>query len=283
MNIFKILVTLAALLLLSGCAAPVLLFGGAAGAGTTLAKEKTIGSSIDDTNIWAKIKAAFTAHRKELPDVLSDVSVEVSEGRVLLTGTVASADERLEILKLVWQQAGVREVINELKIREGEKELGISQYTSDTWITTQVKSKMLMDKNIHSINYNVETIDGVVYVLGVAVTQEESDLVKTTIENIKNVTKCVSYIRVKGQQQTKELDQVEVSEPNDEAQVIEKGEPVHSEKKLEINSEHEPEQETANFDEEIEVHNEEVPIVKKTPKKKPVVDDEMEIEYSDSE
>ncbi len=279
MNIFKILISLLALLMLSSCAAPILLFGGAAGAGTTLAKEKTVGSSLDDTNIWTKIKAAFMAHRQELPDALGDVSVEVSEGRVLLTGAVASAEERLQILKLVWEQAGVREVINELKIREGEKELGISEYTSDTWITTQVKSKMLMDKNIHSINYNVETIDGVVYVLGVAATQEELEQVRTTVESIKNVAKCITYVRVKGQQQTKELDNLQVSEPNDEAQVMEKGEPVKPEK--------EPQPQPAGFDEEIEANNEEVHIVKKpakkAPKKKMVVDDDMEIEYSDSD
>ncbi len=276
MNILKILITLIFLLLLSACAAPILLFGGAAGAGTALSKEKTVGSSIDDSNIWTKIKAAFMQHRKELPDALGDVSVEVSEGRVLLTGTVASADERLQILKLVWEQAGVREVINELKIREGEKELGIGEYTSDTWITTQVKSKMLMDKNIHSINYNVETIEGVVYVLGVALSEEELEQVRTTVESIKNVTKFVSYIRVKGQQQTKELDNVQASEPNDEAQIIEEGTPVQEKK---------PQPEPAAFDEEIDTHHdaEETPVVKKAPKKKMVVDDDMEIEYSDSE
>jgi osmotically-inducible protein OsmY len=271
MNQVKILLAVLSLLLLSGCAAPILLFGGAAGAGTTLAKDKTVGSSVDDTNIWAKIKAAFLQHHKEIEGVLSSVSVEVSEGRVLLIGTVASADDRLKILRLVWEQAGVREVINELKIHDEEGKSGLGQYSSDTWITTQVKSKMLMDKIIHSINYNIETMDGMVYALGVARDEVELERVRTVVESIAGINKFVSYVRVKGQKQVKAADTTQIDNHDDEEQVIEKS--THTE----------PGQKSESFiDDEVE-YEKPIKVMPKKKVKKPIAEDDIEIEYSDSE
>jgi len=189
-------------LLLSGCAAPVLMFGGVAGAGATLSKEKTVGSSLDDTNIWTKIKAAFLQHHKEIEGVLSNVSVEVSEGRVLLTGKAASADDRLKILKLVWEQNGVKEVINEIKLENNEESIG--SYSKDVWITAQVKAKLLANKAVRSINYNIETIDSIVYILGVARSEEELSQVISEAENVKNVTKVVNYIKARGEHKISE-------------------------------------------------------------------------------
>ena len=197
MNRSKILLSVATLFLLSACIGPELFFGSVVGAGATLSKEKTVGSSLDDSNIWAKIKAAFLQNHKKIDGILTDVSVEVSEGRVLLTGTVASADDRLAILKIVWDQAGVREVINEIKLRESKEETGVKGYASDSWITTQVKSKMLVNKEIRSINYNVETIDAVVYILGISRSETELNQIKNIAESVKNVKKFVSYIRVR--------------------------------------------------------------------------------------
>jgi osmotically-inducible protein OsmY len=188
----KIILPIIALLSLSACS-PLFLFGGASGAGVILSKQKTIGSSVDDVNIWSKIKADFLKNHKEIPGILTNVSVEVSEGRVLLTGTLESADDRLKVLRIVWDEAGVREVINEIKLSEGKA--SVKQYATDTWITTQVKSKMLADKLVKSINYNVETINGTIYILGIARTDEELQAVIVLAEAIKDVNKVVAYVR----------------------------------------------------------------------------------------
>ena len=183
-------------LMLSACAAPVMMFGGVAGTGVTLSKQKTVGSSVDDTNIWTKIKAAFLQHHKEVEGILTNISVEVSEGRVLLTGHVNSVDDRLKILQLVWDQAGVKEVINEIKTEEYHTTF--SSYSTDVWITTQVKSKFLAHKEIRSLNYNVETIDTIVYILGIAGSETELSQVLSEAESVKKVTKVVNLVRVKG-------------------------------------------------------------------------------------
>jgi osmotically-inducible protein OsmY len=196
--------------LLSGCAAPVMLFGGVAGAGVTLSKQKTVGSSVDDTNIWTKIKAAFLKHNKEIPGVMTDISVEVSEGRVLLTGTAASSEDRLAITKLVWEQNGVREVINEIKIENGK--YGFKVYSKDVWITTKVKGKLLSNNKIRSLNYNIETIETVVYVLGIAGSEEELSEVINEAESVKDVSKVISYVRVKGEKISSEKETLDDSE-----------------------------------------------------------------------
>jgi osmotically-inducible protein OsmY len=191
----KISLILTCLFIFSACG-PTMLFTGIAGAGATLSKEKTVGGTVDDHSIWTKIKGSFLQHNKEVDGILTNISVEVSEGRVLLTGFVKTPEERLTILRLVWEQAGVREVINEIKLAEETNQSKVSQYSSDSWITTQVKSKMFMNNNVRSINFNVETIDSVVYILGIARTQEELDSITNIAENVKGVAKFVSYIRL---------------------------------------------------------------------------------------
>lgn len=231
MNVFKILLLTASLCVVSGCAGPFLLFGGAVGAGTTLSKEKTVGSSIDDRNIWTKIKAGLLEHNKEIKGVLTDISVEVSEGRVLLTGTVDTAENRLLILKIVWQQAGVREVINEIKLSGETNQAGLKQYGSDAWITTQVKSKMFVNNHVRSINYSVETIDSTVYILGIARSEEELEAIRDIVNNVKGVNKFVSYIRVNSKHEVKTKETPQVVESSDTKKV-----PVKEDNKKEESS-----------------------------------------------
>jgi osmotically-inducible protein OsmY len=197
------------LLCLSACG-PEMLFFGTSGSGVVLSKEKTVGSTVDDTTIWTKIKTAFLSHNKEVKGIITEISVEVSEGRVLLTGKVETAEERLKVIQIVWEQAGVKEVLNEIKLTGEEQQKG--NYAADAWITTQVKSKLLANNKVRSMNYNVETINKVVYVLGIARTEEEMEQVLISADSVKNVNKVVNYVRVKtdhqvdNKKETKEKD-----------------------------------------------------------------------------
>lgn len=193
MKKYNLVILATTLITLSGCA-PFFILGGSAKAGTTLTKEQTVGSSIDDINIWTKIKADFLRDHKKIPGVLTNVSVEVSEGRVLLTGNLESADDRLKVLRISWEQNGVREVINEIKLTRSNP--GFKQYAKDSWITTQAKTKLLAEKNIRSVNYTIESIDNIVYVLGIAKDQDELNLVISVIESIKGVDKVVTYVKI---------------------------------------------------------------------------------------
>lgn len=168
--------------------------GGAAGAGTALYRDKTVGESFSDQTIWTKIRAAFV--NEDIDSPVGDINVKVSEGRVLLTGTIQNRDLMVKAIRLCWKQDGVKEVINELKL-PGKVNGGLKQYALDSWITTRLKSQLFFNGDVKSVNYNIITIDGIVYVIGIAQSQKELDTVTNTASQISGVREVISYVRVK--------------------------------------------------------------------------------------
>jgi osmotically-inducible protein OsmY len=177
---------------LSGCV--TLAVGGAATAGVAVSEERGLGGALTDTRIRTDINAKwFNASM----DVLQKVDLSIEEGRVHLTGTVPTAEMRLQAVKLVWQVEGVRQVIDDIEV--GEDKSGVGDYARDVWISTQLRTNILFDRAIQSVNYSVETVDGVVYLMGVAQDQAELDRVTNYARNLSHVKRVVSYARIKGQ------------------------------------------------------------------------------------
>lgn len=189
-----ILVSALSLVILSGCV-PLLVGTGAAVGGKMVAQDKTVGESISDTTIWTKIRASLM--KNNVDGLIGSINVKVIEGRVLLTGSVNTQEDIIKVLKIVWDQDGVKDVINELKIIPTEERPGAMTYTKDSWITTQVKTKLLLASNVKSSNYGVETIDGVVYLFGTAKNEEEALDAKDIASNVSDVKQVVSYVRVR--------------------------------------------------------------------------------------
>ena len=183
---------LVCLLVLSQTGCPALILGGAAKVGSVAAEERSVGSTVDDTAIWTHIKSLYL--QKNVDYIFATVNVQVNEGRVLLTGTVDNPDHRVEAVRLAWQPVGVKEVINELQITDKSS---ISDDARDFWINTQVNTKLLVEKNVRSINYNVDTINGVVYLIGVAQNQWEMKQAALVASKVKGVKRVVSYVKVK--------------------------------------------------------------------------------------
>ena len=186
---FPVVAACAVMLSLSGCVSA--LVGAGATAGTAAMEDRGIGGAISDTEIRARINALWSEKDERM---WRKIGLQVNEGRVLLTGTVDSPEMRLEAVRLAWQAKGVKEVINEIQIAKSE---GISGFARDTWISTQLKTELLFDSKVSSINYSIETVDGVVYLLGVAQSQAELDRVTDHARSLDYVKKVVSYVRVK--------------------------------------------------------------------------------------
>jgi len=115
---------------------------------------------------------------------------------VLLTGDVPNPEMRVDAVRLAWQADGVRQVINEIKVEGGG---GVTGYVSDSWITSNIRTKMTFDKYVQSINYSVETVDGTVYLMGIAQDQKELDRVIDYARNAKYVKNVTSYVRLRGE------------------------------------------------------------------------------------
>lgn len=180
-----------ALLMMSGCAGAIV--GGIGAVGTASVQERSIGDNLDDKAIATEILNFFI--QSKVPNMVEDVSVRVHEGRVLLTGRTASADVALEAVRLAWVAAGVREVINEIKV--GAKGTNLLNYTKDNLTETQIEARLLATKNIRSVNYTVEVIEGTAYILGVAQDETERRNVAAIASMMRGVNKVVSYVRLK--------------------------------------------------------------------------------------
>ena len=158
---------------------------------TSSAKEKGIKEAISDGMIDAGINKEFLNHDINM---FINVEIEVVEGRVLLTGSVKKPKHRLDAIKIAWKVLGVREVINEIDVTEKG---GIKQYLIDVKIKTQMRYKVLADKEVSSINYNFEVVNGNVYVIGIAENKKELKKVVEHANNIGGVLKVVSHVIMK--------------------------------------------------------------------------------------
>ncbi len=174
---------------LGGCASMVV--GTGATVGLAAAQERSVGQAVDDTAILAEINH-YLLQRSET--LFVKVDLEVMEGRVLLTGNVKKPEDRVEVARMAWQAKGVREVLNELEINDQST---LRDYARDVWITTQLKIKLLGDTDISAINYSVDTLNGVVYLFGIAQSQQELDRATGHARNIGGVTKVVSHVVLK--------------------------------------------------------------------------------------
>lgn len=187
----KILLPIASVsLLLSGCI-PVLLAGGTETA-VVAAQERTVGGAVDDAGILLSIKGLYA--KRDFKDLLGNVEIKSVEGRVLLTGNVDKPDSQIEAVRLAWTVQGVREVINEIQIND---QSGFMNYTRDVWISTQVRSRLIFGKQIRSINYSVITVNQVVYLMGIAQSQDELDRATNVASTTSYVQRVVSYVRMK--------------------------------------------------------------------------------------
>lgn len=97
-------------------------------------------------------------------------------------------------VKITWQVEGVREVINELRVAPDAE---FTDTVRDSWITAKLRTRITLDKKIDAINYSIETVDKVIYLLGVAQNQEELDRVIRTARDIEYVEKIVSHVLLK--------------------------------------------------------------------------------------
>lgn len=184
------------LVCLTTSCAPMLIGTGAVTGARIAQQDRTLGDALDDVSIWTRVNNKLFNY--SVDKLFATVSIKVNEGRVLLTGHVEDPVMKEKASDLAWEVHGVKEVINEIHVyKPGEYKVDIKDYSKDTWVTTKIKSKLLLEKNIKSANYNIKTVNGIVYIFGIAQNQEEIDKIITIIRNIKYVKEIVSHVKIK--------------------------------------------------------------------------------------
>ncbi|HLZ66486.1 MAG TPA: BON domain-containing protein, partial [Aliidongia sp.] len=134
--------------------------------------------------IWAKDNGQIPSY----------VDLNIFEGRVLLTGAVPDPKIRDQAVAGAWKASGVKEVINEIQVAQGAS---FQTAASDNWILARLNSDMVFDGAVRTPNYSLQCVDGTVYILGVARTQNELDHVLNYARNIPNVRQVKNYIRIR--------------------------------------------------------------------------------------
>lgn len=173
--------------------APVLVAGTGVSAVTAAAKEKGISGSLSDTQISTSLKLKI--YQRD-PELHQRVGINVQNGEVLLTGSLPNQKLIDDVEQITWSIEGVKKVINQLGIK-ADNELGLVEGSTDSWITTQIKSALLFSGDINSINYSIKTVSGVVYVMGIAQNQAELDKVLNVAKNTRGVKKVINYAKLK--------------------------------------------------------------------------------------
>lgn len=175
---------------LQGCA-PVALFGTGVEIGSSMAEERGFGGVVSDTALKNTIRYKLMNHDFSF---FSRISVLVHQGRALLTGQLDTPEQHRQVVRLVKEVGGIKEIIDEIKVRPS---LSIAQITKDGMITTQLNTKLMMDEKIQSINYQVKTEDGVVYILGIAQDRKEMQAVTQHARSVEGVRQVVSHVKLK--------------------------------------------------------------------------------------
>ncbi len=170
--------------------------GAGASVGNAAMQERGFKKTMADTGTETKIAANLLNNSANL---FVDVSVEVHEGRVLLTGAVEKPADRIEAVKIAWQADGVSEVINEIQARDDSDLLDAAR---DRWITTKLGTLITFDKQIKGVNYSIETVNGKVYLIGIAQSQAELTRVVNHARSIEYVRRVITHVRLKESRQS---------------------------------------------------------------------------------
>ncbi|MBI1399385.1 MAG: BON domain-containing protein [Hyphomonas sp.] len=180
---------LLAALSVSGCAVAVL--GTAGVVGLTSVQEKTMGEALDDATASNEIKAKLLT---ESGAKFAEVDVEVANGLVLLSGRVNEPADRTYAEGIAWSSSRTRDVANEIRI---EPPGGFMANVSDEIITGRVRARLIGSSKVKSVNYNIETYDGVVYLMGIARSTEELRRAAEEASVVGGVKQVVSYVRLR--------------------------------------------------------------------------------------
>ena len=183
----KIYISFFCLLLLFGCAGAT--SKGFFGTGVSIAMDpRTLGTQIDDSIINKSIGAKLLIMNK---NYILNVKTTVLDGRVFITGKVNTPEEKLKITKIVWETKGTRSVKNDLKIKE---DFNFKQSAKDILITSQLRTAIILNKNIKATNYQIDTYKNKIYIYGIANTSEEKELVIKEAKEILDVSNVVASI-----------------------------------------------------------------------------------------
>ena len=175
------------LLLMSSCVGSS--SGGVFGTGVSVALDpRTLGTQIDDSIMQKNLIARLTLTEKKY---LVKISVKVLDGRIFLGGKVDEPEEKLKITKIAWETKGARSVKNNIAIKQ---KFSLKNVVVDVLITSQLRTALILNKNIKAANFNIDTINQKTYVFGIAHNENEKKEIIQEAKQIVDLKELVTSI-----------------------------------------------------------------------------------------
>ena len=183
----KNIIILLSIFLLSSCVGSST--SGVFGSGVSIALDpRTLGTQIDDSIMQKNLQARLVFKEKRY---LLRLSVKVLDGRIFISGKVDEPEEKLKITKMAWETKGVRSVKNNIAIKQ---KFSIKTTAIDVLITSQLKTAMILSKNIKAANFNIDTINQKTYVFGIAHSDDEKKEIIQEAKQIVDLKELVTSI-----------------------------------------------------------------------------------------
>ena len=183
----KILIILSVLIILSSCVGSST--SGVFGSGVSIALDpRTLGTQIDDSIMQKNLQARLTLLEKKY---FIKLSVKVLDGRIFLGGKVDEPEEKLRITKMAWETKGARSVKNNIKIKQ---EFSFKNTAIDVLITAQLRTALILNKNVRASNFNIDTINQKTYVFGIAHDENEKKEIIQEAKQIVDLKELVTSI-----------------------------------------------------------------------------------------
>ena len=175
------------LFILNGCVGAA--STGVFGTGVSVALDpRSLGTQIDDSIMDKNLETRLLLSNK---NYFLSVKTKVLDGRIFITGKVDNPEEKLKITKIAWETSGARSVRNDIKIKE---KFNFKQTAKDTLITSQLRAALIVNKNIKSGNYQIDTYKKNIYIYGIARNKDELEIVVDEANSILDVNKVIASI-----------------------------------------------------------------------------------------
>jgi osmotically-inducible protein OsmY len=162
---------------------------GVFGTGVSVALDpRTLGTQIDDSIMQKNLQARLALTEKKY---LVTLSIKVLDGRIFLGGKVDEPEEKLIITKMAWETKGARSVKNNIAIKQ---KFSFKNTAIDILITSQLRAALILNKNVKSANFNIDTINQKTYVFGIAQNEEEKKVIIQESKQIVDLKELVTSI-----------------------------------------------------------------------------------------
>ena len=159
------------LVMVSACTVPNMIVGSVSTAGVAAIRLSGFDKTLDD----AQIKLNLVTEMLSRDDTLFlNVSIDSMAGRVMITGAVPNEAAQKMLSEVAQAHKNVRGVFNKTVIG---KKRSAGQAVADGWLSTRLKTKLLLDGEVSAVNFIIHVHRNVVYILGIALTQQEGQRV----------------------------------------------------------------------------------------------------------